>query len=256
MNEIYYTKKFLESVNPDEGHQELKPFRFISDLINHYNENYSSDVGSELMTLLKRIMDTDFTIPFNSKILLDIRSFYPDDPFSMHEYVVWSRSKRNPDLDKAEQFKNALTGFRGEVGEYNDTWKKLNFHPNKGVTRDELLLELGDIMFYAVWLVDLFNYDFVKFEIELVDTLPGDEFTNLNLLSDCSPETFLHKDINTPNLINNGLIQPNNAELDLWFQYICGYVFTLAQFSNGTLESILKLNMHKLNKRYPEGFNG
>lgn len=54
---------------------------------------------------------------------------------------------------------NAVLGLAGEAGEVADVVKKAYFHTEKDLSFhiDKLRLELGDVMFYWLKIMDLFN---------------------------------------------------------------------------------------------------
>lgn len=78
--------------------------------------------------------------------------------YHLHTVVnkTWNYAGR---LDsKREEILNAVLGLAGEAGEVADLHKKMYFHIDKGDRRDELLLELGDVLYYFNKLRDLYGF--------------------------------------------------------------------------------------------------
>lgn len=53
---------------------------------------------------------------------------------------------------------NAVLGIGGEAGEIVDIHKKIFFHKDKEGYRKELLLEIGDLFYYLIKLMDLYGF--------------------------------------------------------------------------------------------------
>jgi NTP pyrophosphatase (non-canonical NTP hydrolase) len=58
-----------------------------------------------------------------------------------------------------DHFSNAAMGLSSEAGEAADVVKKMLYHSEKPWTffREKLILELGDVLYYALVLMDLFQ---------------------------------------------------------------------------------------------------
>lgn len=58
-----------------------------------------------------------------------------------------------------DELQNAVLGLGGEAGEVVDLTKKFLYHTEKpkNTFRDKLILELGDIFFYTLKVMDLMN---------------------------------------------------------------------------------------------------
>jgi len=54
---------------------------------------------------------------------------------------------------------NAVLGLGGEAGEVVDLHKKIFYHSDKKGRLDELKKELGDVMYYWLKIVDLYDFD-------------------------------------------------------------------------------------------------
>lgn len=71
--------------------------------------------------------------------------------------VTWNFSKRL-ETERDHQM-NALVGLASEAGETLDIGKKMWFHSEKpnGFFRDKFVLELGDILYYFLKVLDVFQ---------------------------------------------------------------------------------------------------
>jgi len=59
---------------------------------------------------------------------------------------------------KQDEILNAVLGLAGESGEVADLHKKMFYHKTKDGRLDELKLELGDIMYYWLKVMDLYGW--------------------------------------------------------------------------------------------------
>lgn len=88
---------------------------------------------------------------------------------TFNEYMELSSRTRNvnsPFLDTM----NAVLGLNGEIGEVTELFKKAYFH-GKILDREALYLELGDVMFYLAWIIDLNGLDFDRILEKNIDKL-------------------------------------------------------------------------------------
>lgn len=60
--------------------------------------------------------------------------------------------------DFQDEVANAALGLAGEAGECADLAKKMLFHSEKPGRREALLLELGDVAYYFIKMMDLFGF--------------------------------------------------------------------------------------------------
>lgn len=85
--------------------------------------------------------------------------------------------------DNKDAMMNAVLGLAGEAGEVADFHKKFFYHKDKAndmaKAREELLLELGDVSYYLVKVIDLWGFT-VKEVLE----------ANKNKLTKRHPECF------------------------------------------------------------------
>lgn len=66
---------------------------------------------------------------------------------------------RNKSIGLEEELKNYALGLSGEIGEFNDLIKKMLYH-GKEVQPVDLMLELGDILYYLVAICNVLGFDF------------------------------------------------------------------------------------------------
>lgn len=77
---------------------------------------------------------------------------------NIKDYQLKSLRTMNTNISINEQITNMVFGMNGEIGEVTDILKKHIFH-NHNLDRNELIKELGDVMFYIVNLATLYNID-------------------------------------------------------------------------------------------------
>lgn len=68
---------------------------------------------------------------------------------------------RNKDISPLEELKNYLLGLNGEVGELTDLFKKILYH-GKEVEPIDILLELGDILYYLTAVSNILGIDMAE----------------------------------------------------------------------------------------------
>ena len=93
-------------------------------------------------------------------------------------YPLLVEKTRRSDLSVDEQMINASLGLAGEVGEVVDIVKK-HMYQGHELEIEELLDELGDVMYYLYWLCMLFQIDFSEVC-----------FNNMNKLTKRYPDGF------------------------------------------------------------------
>ena len=93
-------------------------------------------------------------------------------------YPLLVEKTRRSDLSVDEQMINASLGLAGEVGEVVDIVKK-HMYQGHELEIEELLDELGDVMYYLCWLCMLFQIDFSEIC-----------FNNMNKLTKRYPNGF------------------------------------------------------------------
>lgn len=174
------------------------------------------------------------------------------------EYNEWTKTKRKNSDDLFQDWDNASLGFYGETGELADLVKKTKHHghklddvdPKKGKTYRELILgELGDIVFYSVWLADL-----VK---------------EVNKWTKGNPVVYYKKGLSFHSvrdslghlsLYNYEFISmQRTVDIGNWIIISIHSAINAVEFIGEDLLSvslmdIIKYNQDKLNKRYPSGF--
>lgn len=79
----------------------------------------------------------------------------------LEAYPTLVNFTRNRTISKDEEVKGYLLGLNGEVGEVTDVIKKIFYH-GKEYNPVELLLELGDVLYYLVALCNVLNIDITE----------------------------------------------------------------------------------------------
>lgn len=93
-------------------------------------------------------------------------------------YPLLVEKTRRSDLSVDEQIKNASMGLTGEAGEVVDIIKKYAYQGHE-LEVEELIDELGDVMYYLCWLCMLLQIDFSEIC-----------FNNMNKLTKRYPDGF------------------------------------------------------------------
>lgn len=89
---------------------------------------------------------------------------YPDavTPQNILEaYPTLVNFTRNKGISKNEELKNYMLGLNGEVGEVTDIVKKVLYH-GKEYNPVELMLELGDVLYYLVAICNVLDIDITE----------------------------------------------------------------------------------------------
>lgn len=148
----------------------------------------------------------------------------------IEKYIDWTNTKRRKGTF-AEDWDNAALGFAGELGEICEMFKKHKYHGHE-LDKESLKLELGDLLFYFVWIWEL---QFKRRYDLLTAVCEQDFFTQMSELA----SQFFDKNVwRNDFLIALGAIEEfADMHLDL------------------TLNDIIKANVDKLEARYPGGFS-
>lgn len=72
---------------------------------------------------------------------------------TLNEYAVLARRTQNRGLSGVEREKHALHGLSAEVGEIHSIYQKV--YQGHGLDDHEIMLELGDLLWFAVELCDV-----------------------------------------------------------------------------------------------------
>lgn len=80
----------------------------------------------------------------------------PSDIFEVYPTIV--NMTRNRNINELEELKNYLLGLNGEVGELTDIAKKVLYH-GKEYNQVELMLEMGDVLYYLTAICNILNID-------------------------------------------------------------------------------------------------
>lgn len=104
----------------------------------------------------------DFTgVKYNTVIRVVNGQRYPDavsEEEIMAAYPTLVNFTRNTNLSLEDEFNNYLLGLNGEVGELTDIVKKILYH-GKEFDATEIMLELGDILYYFTAICNILGWD-------------------------------------------------------------------------------------------------
>lgn len=164
-----------------------------------------------------------------------------------------------------EPFDRALSlcglGLSGEAGEVADLIKKYFYH-GKPFDRAKLIEEAGDVLWYAAYLyhtLDIYPFDTV---IESVSQWPGFVFPELNeaeLFTRIGLKLTTKASAVTLSISNELEFGPGGKYVALCISEelnsLVNQVRALALLLDSSLIEMCQVNIAKLNKRYPNGFN-
>ncbi len=74
-----------------------------------------------------------------------------------YDYALWVRSRKMT-VKGADDDLFGIMGLNGEVGELSELFKKEYFH-GKDIKQEDLLSELGDVLFYLSYIMLESGYD-------------------------------------------------------------------------------------------------
>lgn len=104
----------------------------------------------------------DFTgVKYNTVFRVVNGERYPDavsEEEIMAAYPTLVNFTRNRNLSLEDEFNNYLLGLNGEVGELTDIAKKILYH-GKEFDATEIMLELGDILYYFTAICNILGWD-------------------------------------------------------------------------------------------------
>lgn len=81
-----------------------------------------------------------------------------DREYSFREYTAASKATEPENLTRQERRAMAALGLAGETGEVVDMVKKDLFHPHKTINPADLMLEIGDVLWYLAALAAAYGY--------------------------------------------------------------------------------------------------
>ena len=67
----------------------------------------------------------------------------------MNEYMDFVKANWTGDPIKDDALGHAIVGLCGEAGELANIYKKGRFYPTKGLSREDIMDELGDVLYYV-----------------------------------------------------------------------------------------------------------
>lgn len=164
-------------------------------------------------------------------------------------YREWARTKRPVGMSDRDQILDAALGLAGESAELLDVTRGLEFPPLR-----RILDEAGDVLFYAVWMIDVCE------SIGLVPLRGGTFPTLLDI-----PERSGCRDPDILASIRFGRVVEAVKKHVFHHRPLDGLIYDhiyrglialhLDLVLHGTrLDVALRLNVEKLDARYPDGF--
>lgn len=113
---------------------------------------------------ISSLIGDSMTLPNISRIVTGKRYPHISCGEIMEVYPTLVDFTRNKTISLEEELKNYALGLSGEVGEFNDLIKKMLYH-GKEVQPVDLMLELGDILYYLVAISNVLGFDFYEIAI-------------------------------------------------------------------------------------------
>lgn len=178
---------------------------------------------------------------------------------NLKKYQELALRTENKKLDYNGRILNCAFGLSGEFGEICEIFKKCYFHQHP-IDFDNLKKELGDLIWYAVVLADVFN---INFDETFIRKCNKDLLINMKVSPDSMLSIMLLKTdknigefskyVMNSIFLNKKLIYFNKTSLIIQIisntKKICNI---LNQF---TFDEVIEENIKKLKSRYPNGFS-
>ena len=148
-------------------------------------------------------------------------------------------SRKEPGID---HMTNGVLGLIGEAGEVVETVKKWKFQSEHDMPMPvcKLIEELGDVMWYVVEFCMAIN-------IDVADLPVKDPFRQYDTIEKAS--------VSLMNNIMLAVLDGYDADVKDIILVIANISGILEDFCNVSLSDAMNLNINKLMKRYPEGFD-
>jgi NTP pyrophosphatase (non-canonical NTP hydrolase) len=176
---------------------------------------------------------------------------------TLQEFYTLTQRTRNTALTQEEWLQNSALGL-SEVSELDEAFSKLkDFYELDRV--DEVLLEMGDVLYYNVQIVghfmtNEFNKISLRVNPDYISLAEGKlSLNSVELIS------HLHNYVcKIQEAVKKSIYHKKPGALDRVLNYsiyIIEILSTLAPFLGVTMEDIMEMNINKLKKRYPDGFD-
>lgn len=162
---------------------------------------------------------------------------------------------RTSPRDGHDKIENGILGLIGETGELVDVLKKYKFQSGIApeLPKKQIAEELGDVLWYLaelldgmdLWLIDIIGKDFSE-----IDKLMGRRSKrkislDSAILELCDRVSRMRRAIKRHNL----------ADMCSHIRYMIKVSAHIANLAGYTLEQVAQMNIDKLKKRYPNGFD-
>jgi NTP pyrophosphatase (non-canonical NTP hydrolase) len=112
------------------------------------NYDWNMMINEELLDALQ------YSMKENMKLKQEMREYGEKVDVKVFENDVWRTF--NKKLNGQERMTNAVFGLTGEAGEVADTFKKV-WYQGHLLNRDELLKEIGDVLYYATLITNMLD---------------------------------------------------------------------------------------------------
>ena len=164
---------------------------------------------------------------------------------TLNEYQKLAQRTSPTDHDK---LKNGCMGLIGESGEIVDLMKKYMFQSTPGtpLPTDKLIKEMGDVMWYIAETVTGMGFDLQTVLSEgqgLAIKGPLDLDMHAIVLSSCESSSYT-------NFCRKDML---SLMRDINFMY--AVLISMCRMIGTTIEHVQEVNIEKLRKRYPDGFD-
>jgi hypothetical protein len=145
---------------------------------------------------------------------------------------------------KIERLRHALLGVIGEVGEIADCWKKHIIY-EQPLDTVNLIEELGDLRFY-IQMVENEGYNIGDAGVEVALAVSDPTLWIMKLNSSAGTLS---------DLIEEGSEEEINAALIQLITSFLSFIVAIPALKDLQMTEICNINMAKLRKRYPNGYN-
>lgn len=169
--------------------------------------------------------------------------------------VYQKRAMRTSPRDGHDKIYNGILGLIGETGELVDILKKYKFQSGMDAQLPKLQIaeKLGDVLWYLAELAD-------GMEVDLID-IAGDDFSIIE-------RKMRRKSLRKPPLdnailelsdraarIRRSVKRHNISDTHAHMRAMLKLIAHVARFTGYSITGIAEMNINKLQKRYPKGFD-
>jgi NTP pyrophosphatase (non-canonical NTP hydrolase) len=179
------------------------------------------------------------------------------DSLTWETYCEWRRSKcpsrdLSDPVQRDEEITQATLELIGEVAELNLIFIQYGYLVESGRPREELIDECGDIVFCSCWVAHAWTQQPPFVGDKLINGLGSKHYSQERSL----PLLTFHSGI-LANKLKKQKYQGKKQDKDSMSseaQRVIVMIANILQLFNSSLNEALRVNIAKLNKRFPDGY--